>query len=73
MTPSGIEPATFRLVAQYLNRLRRRLPVRLIVVTSYLVAGMSNKLLYPEDEGTKIFRNFEEILAQINNFSNQKT
>jgi hypothetical protein len=34
---------------------------------------MSNKLLDSKDEGTKIFRNFEQIFAQINNFSNLET
>ena len=32
MTPSGIEPATFQLVAQYLNQLRYRVPPIELVV-----------------------------------------
>jgi len=38
MTPSGIEPVTSRLVAKFLNQLRRRIPKTVIILLNHIEA-----------------------------------
>jgi hypothetical protein len=51
MIPLGIEPATFRLVAQYPNRLRHRVPPHCKVVNEFIFFPVLARNAYRESRG----------------------
>jgi len=62
MTPSGIEPATFRLVAQYLNEPRHRVTCKAywpycIVIFDFSCSTIFNALSQKRHDFLKSYRN----------------